>query len=309
MTTQQTQPRAAVAVTTPGAYEVTRAGQWTNREAELIANVLGRDLTPTHLRAYAAICRHTGLDPFKRQIYAWLDKGRLTIHIAIGGWRGMAARSGTYNGQTSPEWCGPDGVWRGIWLADEPPAAARVGVYRTGQPEPVYGVVTYREFQRTQARVGAKNPTVWDEKPAHMLATRAEYQALQKACPEAFEESQQAIQQFNVAIEAVSEEEIPEPGHIIDRETGGITEAATAELAVPAYLYDWQEELEAALEPSPIDGSHIRTYLGLDERDGYDDTLRAIDEWLRADDRRTVRGLVSTAADAIGAGQTQRGRQ
>lgn len=161
---------------------------WTNKETELIATVIAPGIAndPIAMRAFATICRHTGLDPFAKQIYAWKDKG-LVIHIAVGGWRAMASRSTEYRGQVGPEWCGPDGHWRDVWLEETPPAAARVGVLRAGFERPLWATVTWKEFQRTQARRGAKGPTPWDEQPAHMLATRAEAHALQRAFSEMYE--------------------------------------------------------------------------------------------------------------------------
>ncbi len=278
----------AATVVTPGQQALSRVGAWTNREAEIIATVLGRGLSQDDVRAYAAICKHTGLDPFKRQIYAWKDGNKLTIHIAIGGWRGLAANSGSYAGQTPPEWCGPDGQWRGVWLEDVPPAAARVGVYRTGGPAPVWGVVTWREFQRTGAKRGSKS-TVWDEKPSHMLAIRAEYQALQKACPEAFRGTQEVIGQFNVSVEAVSDEEIPVARQLVDGETGEIldddaplgVEAETA--PAPA-----QEPASARKAAGPVDDSG--------EQPGLSDELTPpwMEEWKR---ERLAAGL--TTADMV----------
>jgi hypothetical protein len=194
--------KEAVAVVSPGQHMLATPGEWTNKEAQILANVISVGLTPDHMRAYAAICRHTGLDPFKRQIYAWIDKNKLTIHIAINGWRGMAAKSGAYNGQTAPEWCAEDGQWRDVWLSEKPPAAARVGVYRTGNPDPVYAVITWKEFKR--------DTPIWKEKPAHMLAIRAEYHALQKACPEIEEQVASVVRQFSATVEAAADEEMPQ---------------------------------------------------------------------------------------------------
>ena len=190
-------------VTTAGAAAVAAPGQWSNREAQIIKTLLGQGLQDDDLRVYSQICRHTGLDPFKRQIHAWKDGGKLTVHIGIGGWRQMATRSGQYAGQVGPFWCGPDGEWRDVWLSPEPPAAAKVGILRRGFGEPTWGVVTFAEF-------GRKTP-IWSAKPAHMLAIRAEYHALQKACPEAFEETAAVLAEYSVDVEVTADEELPEP--------------------------------------------------------------------------------------------------
>ena len=282
-----TQRTEAVAVVTPGAHV---AGQWTNKEAEIIATVLGKDLTPDDVRAYAAICRHTGLDPFLKQIYAWRDGNRLTIHIAIGGWRGMAAISEAYNGQTPIEWCGPDGEWKDVWLSDAPPAAARCGVYRVGAPEAVVAVVTWKEFERTKARVKAKNPTVWDEKPAHQLGIRAEYHALQKACPEAFAKTQEIIKEYAATVDVADEGAIPEPpaAEQIDTVTGEVMDPTDD----PATEYAWEETLGSALIEAGLGPEILAAVVGTPA------TYSRVNEWFNANPGATPAELVKRAADA-----------
>jgi len=222
-------------VVTPGVHAVARAGQWTQREAELIANVIARGLTPVELSAFAAVCRHTQLDPFRRQIYAIKRGGVMGIQVAIDGYRSIAARSGDYMGQIGPEWCGPDGDWRDVWTSDTPPAAARVGVRRRGWDEPVFATVTYREFRQ--------ETTTWKAMPAHMLAVRAESHALRRAFPETFadlEATASAAAGMSVTVEAVDAIEVPqiEPAH------AGEDRAESGEEAPPT-------RASADQEPSP----------------------------------------------------------
>lgn len=213
-----TTPTKAV-VATAGAHVVTRPGEWTEREAGLIQSALAPGLSVGHMRVFALICRHTGMDPAKRQIYAWIDKGRLCIHIGINGWRQMAVATGEYAGQAGPQWCGPDGQWRDVWLDETPPAAARVGVLRRGFGEPVWHVATWREFSRP-------NLPTWKEKPAHMLAIRAEGHALQRAFPDVYEAAASVISANQVTVSVGDE------GEIVDMNTGEIV-SGTEEPAVP----------------------------------------------------------------------------
>jgi hypothetical protein len=129
-----------------------------------------------------------------------MDKGKLVVHIGVEGWRVLAARTGDYAGQAGPQWCGPDGAWRDVWLDEKnPPAAARVGVRRKGDLEPTWAVATYKEF-------GRPNLPIWKEKPSHMLAVAAERHALRKACPGAEAEAMAVVQQYAPTATVVDEE-------------------------------------------------------------------------------------------------------
>lgn len=102
--------------------------------------------------------------------------------VGIDGYRLVAERTGLYEGQTVPQWCAEDGVWREVWLSDHAPAAARVGVYKRGFREAVVGVATWREYCQTK-RDGS--PThMWNQMGAIMLSKCAESLALRKAFPQ-----------------------------------------------------------------------------------------------------------------------------
>lgn len=158
-------------------------------EIELIKTTICRGATNEELAYFLAVCKRTGLDPFRRQIYAikrWdsdLRKEVLAFQTGIDGLRVIAANAGNYAGQAGPYWCGADGAWRDIWLDDDnPPHAAKVGVYRKGYPEPIWGIAKYREF--VQRKKDGQPNHMWATMPANQLAKCAEAQALRKACPE-----------------------------------------------------------------------------------------------------------------------------
>jgi phage recombination protein Bet len=144
-------------------------------QLDLIAATIAPGLNEDQLRLFGAVCERTGLDPFARQIYAVQRSGRMTIQVAIDGFRVIAERSGKYEGQTPTQWCGDDGVWVDVWLSKTAPRAARVGVYRTGAREPIVAVANIEAYQQ---------PTpLWKSMPANMLAKCAEALALRKAFP------------------------------------------------------------------------------------------------------------------------------
>lgn len=141
----------------------------------LIKNTVASGATDLELQMFLEFAKKTGLDPITKQIYFIKSSGKVNIMTSIDGLRVVAERSGDYEGQTKPEWCGQDGVWKDVWLAKEPPAAARVGVWKRGFREALYGVAIFSEYD-------AKN-FIWKSKPIVMISKVAEAVALRKAFP------------------------------------------------------------------------------------------------------------------------------
>ena len=94
----------------------------------------------------------------------------------IDGYRSQAESHPDYAGQDGPYWCGEDGVWHDIWLAKDPPFAAKVGVFRKGFAQPIYEVALWAEYGSTR--------DMWKKFPTVMIAKCAEARAIRKAFPE-----------------------------------------------------------------------------------------------------------------------------
>lgn len=117
----------------------------------------------------------TGLDPFKREIYMITRKGKPTIQTGIDGFYKIANRVGGGDwGIDSTMWCGQDGQWADVWLATQPPSAAKVTVHRGNAT--FTAVAITREYR-------AQGP-MWDKMPSRMIAKCAEALAIRMAFPD-----------------------------------------------------------------------------------------------------------------------------
>ncbi|MFF2631995.1 phage recombination protein Bet [Microbacterium sp. NPDC058021] len=178
--------------------------QWTPDQkalldaAGLVIHKKGKDPVPAPrptVVAFLAHCRRTGLDPIARQIYAIERGGKWGIQVSIDGLRLVAERSRQYAGQKPVQWTADGKTWVDVWVANEPPAAARVAVLRRDFAEPLVAVARFSSYvvlndeyegdYPNRRKTGRKVPgDMWARMPEVMIAKVAEALALRKAFPQ-----------------------------------------------------------------------------------------------------------------------------
>jgi len=160
----------------------------TREQLDLLKRTIAKGTTDDEFALFMNTANRLGLDAFAKQIfcvkrYSKKDQREvMSIQVSIDGYRVTATRTGEDDGQDGPYWCGADGKWVDVWLDEKnPPAAAKVLVYRKGRARPYTGVAAYASYVQTDSSGNAN--AKWSRGPDFMIAKCAEALALRKAFP------------------------------------------------------------------------------------------------------------------------------
>lgn len=193
-----------------------------NSDQIAILRQLGiEDATDGDLNLFFHVCRTTGLDPFRKQIYMigrntkvteWVEDERAqngrrkvekwvtkyTIQTGIDGYRRNGREAAKMLGDElafdGPYFCGEDGEWKDVWLSKSAPLAAKFTIFRNG--EPFTGIAHFDEFVQTnniyegygkdKKVVGEEPNSMWRKMPRNQIAKCAEALAWRRAYPDDF---------------------------------------------------------------------------------------------------------------------------
>lgn len=184
--------------------------QFSQDKIDLLRRTMLRDATDDEFAMFLSTCERSRLDPFAKQIYAvfrWDAQEQrkvMTIQTSIDGFRLIAERTGKYAGQQGPWWCGPDAIWKDVWLDNKPPSAAKVCVLRRDFLEPVPAVAKWTSYV-------VNNSPYWKKAPEQQLAQCAERLAIRKAFPQETDglSEQATVTETDAPLQAAKQEYTP----------------------------------------------------------------------------------------------------
>lgn len=198
--------------------------EFSARQIALVHRTVAKDATPDELNFFIEVCRHRGLDPFRRQIYCLIynksDAARrqMVLITSIDGQRVLASRCGNYRAASEPaEFVTDEALKSPANPAGLALARVRLWQFTHGSWWPVIGEARWSEFapirlepeggwdwqdsgelwadsgkpkKRRVAR-GELQPVLddsgqWPKMPFHMLAKCATMQALRAGWPDEF---------------------------------------------------------------------------------------------------------------------------
>jgi phage recombination protein Bet len=144
---------------------------WTKSQFEVVHRTYFNGMTMDDIKIFGHVCKHTGLDPFLKQIYPVMRQKKLTIQTAIDGYRAIAERTKRYSPGREPSF---------VYDKEGKPVSATAYVKKMTEDGTWHEVAATAHFKEYNPGVGP----FWSKMPHAMIAKCAEALALRKAFPE-----------------------------------------------------------------------------------------------------------------------------
>lgn len=161
----------------------TAAVTWSQQDVDVIRNSLASGLSEPQFTYFLSAAKRSGLDPLKREIYAWVADGRVILHTGINGAVKLADATGSFRGFTEPIVT----VRENGKLQDIPPRkfeqgehslhAVTVGARHSNDPEPAWATALYSEYV---VMAGDRPNKRWERAPLTQLTKCAQALALRR---------------------------------------------------------------------------------------------------------------------------------
>ena len=156
--------------------------EFSSAEKKMMRDVYASEASEFEFDFFMAVAKRRKLNPLAGQIFLIPFKGKRIPVVSIHGLLTIAKRSGDYAGATPVQFLGEeDDKWFDVWDKDEPPRAARIGVYIKGVPHPTMAVATWKQSAKYDK---GKLRDIWEAYGPDMLEKCALAKAVRRAFPD-----------------------------------------------------------------------------------------------------------------------------
>ena len=144
---------------------------WTDDQKKLVFNTVAKDLSRADQALFEAVCLSSGLDPLRKEVYAVVRGGKMSIQTGIDGYLKLANQTKELNGM-EVLFFDDQGNESEVWIKRTPPAACLVRVYRKGADYPFTASCRFDAYSQSN--------NMWKKFPETMLAKATTTLALRR---------------------------------------------------------------------------------------------------------------------------------
>jgi phage recombination protein Bet len=150
---------------------MTESQTWSDKQKKLVFNTVAMGLSAADQALFEAVCLSSGLDPLRKEVYAVVRGGKMSIQTGIDGYLKLANQTKELNGM-EVLFFDEHGTESEVWVKKTPPAACLVRVYRKGAAYPFTASCRFEAY--------SQNNNMWKKFPETMLAKATTTLALRR---------------------------------------------------------------------------------------------------------------------------------